>query len=58
MCIRDRYNLKYCVNTVLKRISECEKIEDMRKVAVEEALKLFDMEKENSRKIGEYGENF
>jgi methylthioribose-1-phosphate isomerase len=50
------YNLKYCVNTVLKRISECEKIEDMRKVAVEEALKLFDMEKENSRKIGEYGE--
>ena len=50
------YNLKYCVNNVLKRIRECEKIEDMRKVAVEEALKLFDMEKENSRKIGEYGE--
>jgi len=50
------YNLKYCVNNVLKRIRECEKIEDMRKAAVEEALKLFEMEKENSRKIGEHGE--
>ncbi|MCX8188397.1 MAG: S-methyl-5-thioribose-1-phosphate isomerase [Nitrososphaeria archaeon] len=50
------YNLQYCVKFVCEKISECNHIEDMRKVAIETAQELMEREIENSRRIGEYGE--
>jgi len=50
------YNLKYCLNHVCEKIRKCEKIDEMRRAAVDGAMELMEMEKENSRRIGEYGE--